>query len=136
MTRYQLIAPTLIAAILMIVWAGCPGPSTPTITLTATDCPKDQIGISASKTVGGSASNWNVRVDVTITCNGEPLGGAELKFTPWIGDAIKLTTGTEGDNLGKARYTKRVSTTERPGDLTVNVEVEGSDGTKTESVTV
>ena len=101
---------------------GCPGgPTTPTITLKATDCEKDKIAIEASKTVSGSASNWTVSVNITIKCDGQPLGNAEIKYSPWIGDPIKLETNQEG----KARSRRRVSTTARPGNLNIEVEIEG-----------
>lgn len=123
----------LTAALLLGGGLGCSDPdSSPTIELAATTCPTDQINIDASKTVSGSASNWVVVVTVKVTCGGEPLPEAEFKFTPWIGDAIKLET----DQDGMATYRRQVSTTDRPGELTVTVEVEGSDGTKTVPVTV
>ena len=131
MTPSRFFLPSLLVLGAALSWAGCTG-STPTITLTATDCEKDKIAIDASKTVGGSASNWVVVVTVEITCDGQPLPNAEIKFTPWIGDALRLTT----DAQGKATYRRNVSTTDRPGNLTVTVEVEGADGTKTESITV
>jgi len=123
----------MLLIIFSIYWIGCRGSSTtPTITLSAVDCEKDNITIMATKTVSGSASNWVVVIEVTVKCNGQALPNAEFKFKPWIGDPLKLTT----DNQGKSSYRKQVGTTDRPGSLDVNVEIEGSDGTKTVSITV
>lgn len=132
MSRYKLIAPTLIAATLMIVWAGCPG-STPTVTLTATDCEKDKIEIKASMRVAGSASNWRVVVNIKITCDGQPLPDAEIRYTNWLGETTTLKTNDQGE----ASPIRSVGTSDRPsGPFEVTVEIEGSDGTKTETKTV
>ena len=112
---------------------GCPdSDETPTITLTATDCEKDKISVTASKSVGGSPSNWVVTVSIEVKCDGQPLGNAQLKYTSWIGVSTRLET--DGD--GKTSARGRVSTSERPGSLDVTVEIEGSDGTKTVPLTV
>ena len=124
----QLLAATMVAGILL----GCPSGPTPTITLKATNCEKDKITIDASKTVNGTPSNWTVGVTITIKCDGEPLQNAEIKYTPWIGAPIKLETNQDG----KARSSRHISTNARPGNLNIEVEIEGSDGTKTVPMTV
>jgi hypothetical protein len=132
MKNHNIVIRILLASF-VFYWIGCWGSSTtPRITLNAVDCEKDKIQITAAKTVSGSTSNWVVLIEVTVKCDGAALPNAEFKFTPWIGDPLKLTT----DNQGKGSYRKQVGTSERPGNLTVEVEVEGSDGMRTESITV
>lgn len=110
--------------------SGCDGTS-PTITLTATDCPVDDIKITATATKSGNKPNFAVKITVVVTCNDNPLSEAELKVTWWIGPAVKVKT----DQDGKATASKGRIWAD-PSGQTVKVTIEGSDDTKTVTVTV
>lgn len=111
---------------------GCDGSQPqPTITLTATDCPVDDIKITATATKSGNKPNFAVKITVVVTCNDNPLSEAELKVEWWVGPAVKIKT----DQDGKASASKGRIWADPSGE-TVEVTIEGSDDTKTVTVTI
>lgn len=135
MTASRRAFPLLLASMALLAGCGFLGfgsssPAPATITLTVTDCAKDNIKIekvsSFVRAVGGN--QYSVGITVKVTCSGQPVANAEIKITPWIGDAIKFTT----DAKGTAQYTRRTQADPRPVNITVDVE--GSDGTKAQKL--
>lgn len=110
---------------------GCPA-TTPTVTLTATDCPVDDISITATTVVTGSKPNFTVTVNVTVTCAGNALPNAELKVEWWFGTIVKITT----DATGKATA-RRGNIWADPRGQKVTITIVGADDEeKTVEVTV
>ena len=86
--------------------------------------------IPKSFKVGGRTTNYNVQVELFITCNGEPVKEGELKVT-WLGGTEKKVKIKDG----KARAVKKIQTSDKPTG-TAEVTIKGEDGsTRTEEFT-
>jgi hypothetical protein len=108
--------------------SGCPdsgksGGSQPVITLTATDCPKGQINMTVKATEFQQGAKWRTKVEVTVTCGGQPIK-AEIKISVSGG---WWTEKFQTDAQGKLTATGPPKDGE-PSGQSVTVTVQGSDG--------
>ncbi|WP_017931724.1 hypothetical protein [Robiginitomaculum antarcticum] len=103
-----------------------------TIKVTAINCAvEDTVVTAAGKSTAKSGNQWHVRFDVSVTCKGKPVKGAQIEASFWWGKSRLMTTG----NLGKATYARTVHGD--PSGMTADFTVEGSGGqTTTGSFTV
>ena len=123
------------ALVAAIVGTGCAGGSggtrvTGTVTLTAVDCRDADLAIAANITVAPAAGNqFIVKIDLMVTCAGQPLPAGELRFTPWVGDSRRIPI-----SRGTATYSIRTHADPRP--TTAQVEIKATDGTHAQTITV
>lgn len=107
MNLYRFTLPiTLISIILLLAFYGCPGgPKAKKITITASECPSEQITVEdQSKVTTTAGSQWRLSAKIVVKCNGEVVKDAEIKVEFWWpSGTYKLTTNAQGE----ATYTKR-----------------------------
>ena len=107
MNSYRFTLPTtLISIILLLAFYGCPGgPKPKKITITASECPSEQITVEDQSNVTTTAgSQWRLSAKIVVKCNGEVVKDAEIKVEFWWpSGTYKLTTNAQGE----ATYTKR-----------------------------
>jgi hypothetical protein len=100
---------------------GC-GSEQPEITLTAIDCPVDEIDISVTITKRRDPSRTTTTAKITVTCMGEPVNEAEINVNFWDLFTKKDKTDENGE-LTVSQVTGADTT-----GLEVTVTVEGEDG--------
>lgn len=100
------------------------------VQVAVTDCPTDDIELSATTRVQGTVGQYNFTVAVTVLCAGQPVPGAELRFTNWYQDPVTLRT----DANGIATFRDQVNAD--PRGQRVDVEIVGNDGSKAAHYTV
>ncbi|MCP4220398.1 MAG: hypothetical protein GY765_37555 [bacterium] len=116
--------------VLLLLFTACPWGSKSKVTLEAIDCDNENIKMSVSTKMTGGSRRWVVQVIINVTCNGQPVNGAELEVKyDWL-PVFKMKTNTKDD-----AKTQRTSASDpRPGG-TIDVEIKGNNGSHTQSVT-
>lgn len=107
--------------LLMLGLVSC-GSSQPTITLTAIDCPVDEISLTATITKRRGPSRTTTTVKVTVTCMGEAVNEAEINVNFW-GLFTKKAMTDENGEVSVSQVTGADTT-----GLNVTVTIEGNDG--------
>lgn len=106
--------------LLMLGW-GC-GDDQPTITLTAIDCPVEDIELSVTITKRRDPSRTTTTAKITVTCMGDPVNEAQINVDFW-----GLFSKTEKTDENGELTVSQVTSADTTG-LEVTVTVEGQDG--------
>jgi hypothetical protein len=104
-----------------MVGTNCGGDQ-PEITLTAIDCPVDDIEIDVRISKRREPSRTTTTVNITITCDGDPVNEAEIHVDFWGLFSRTAKTDEEG-KLSVSQVTQACT-----AGLEVTVTVEGQDG--------
>ncbi|MEJ2595224.1 MAG: hypothetical protein P8100_08910 [bacterium] len=122
-----------IVLLLLSIFTGCPDSSTPKITLTVTDCNKNDITVTENTNITTQSGNqWSLSTTITVKCSGQPVPNAEIKLEFWWpGGTFKRTTNESGE----VRYTKR-GHGDKPSNKTFTVTIKGNDGDKDVDFTI